>query len=224
MGLAVEFSLWATAAWLIWGLQMPIRKRLSILAILAIRFVYVWFRFDYHVEKLTISPRLVPFVALRLLYLSPSQNPDPSSPRLIAGIFTEIVMNLAFILSSLTCAKPFLKPFHSGYFIGASNQKVFGNARSTASSNANSYRMLDATASKSTNNRSIPQDERSGSNAHQSGDRNHFRPEPVLHHTTVSAKAAKHQHAGSDHMAISETKTWAVSYEGLDEITQGRRE
>jgi hypothetical protein len=142
----------------------------------------------------------------------------------MAGIFTELVMNFSFILSSITCAKPFLKPFHSGYFISTSNQRAYGNGKSGASSNPNSYRMIDANVSKSANNRSIPDDEGSAPSACHYGERNHFRPEPVLHHAAVSVKAAREQHQGSDRMAISQTKTWAVSYEGFDEMRQGQRE
>ncbi|KAK5046180.1 hypothetical protein LTR84_008637 [Exophiala bonariae] len=185
---------------------MPVRKRFSILAILATRFV------------------LVPLVALRLVHLRPSETTDVPRPRLIAGIFTEIVMSFSFILSSITCAKPFLKPFHSGYFIGTSNQKSFhGNAKSDSNSNGNSYRMLSATTSKSlaVKNRSVQQEERPNGNINPHGDKSLFRPEPVSHHAAVSSQAAKHQPRTSDQMEISQTKTWAVSYEGVNERAQG---
>lgn len=169
-------------------------------------------------------PRIVPFVALRLVHLSPSKTLDTSRPRLIAGIFTEIVMNFSFILSSITCAKPFLKPFHSGYFIGTSNQKSFhGNAKSDSKSNGNSYRILDATTSQSVNDRSIQQDDRVVHNADSYGDKGLFRPEPISHHVAVSSKAGRHQPSPSDHMAIAQTKSWAVSYEGIDEIAREQR-
>ncbi len=83
---------------LVMGLNMSIVMRLKVLGIFAFRFL------------------LVPVVAGRLFFLSPS-NVDARSVHAItiSYIFTEAAMQYSLMSECMTCLKPFLQPFHSGY-------------------------------------------------------------------------------------------------------------
>ncbi|KAK4556125.1 hypothetical protein LTR86_006822 [Recurvomyces mirabilis] len=92
VGLSIHF---------VWGLNMPLKKRLSVSAIFAFRLL------------------VAPVIAIRLWLLSPSSNPTPNNPNVPASVFTQATLQLTFVLASITCLKPFLRPFHSGYAVSA---------------------------------------------------------------------------------------------------------
>jgi hypothetical protein len=58
--------------------------------------------------------RLIPILAARLFFLSPDENYDPTLTSIIPHILTEAAMDYALVSTSITCLKPFLKPFHTG--------------------------------------------------------------------------------------------------------------
>lgn len=168
--------------------------------------------------------RLVPMVALRLLHLSPSNNLKSTNPSIAAAIYTEIVLEVSFMLSSITCAKPFLRPFHSGYFISTTNTKTSGYLKGGISSLDNSYRMLSAAKSNAGSNYSTSASGHSHPNfcSYTGNDDaaildskpiNHFRPQPHSHRATVSADILAQPHPSLDSMVISRTKAWTLTYE-----------
>lgn len=89
---------------------------------------------------------MAPVIALRLYFLAPttSNNPNPDLPALTAAVFTSAVMNFTLILASVTCLKPFLRPFDGGFLITSMHSHVpaFGAAPITKGS---AYYELSAT-------------------------------------------------------------------------------
>ncbi|KAK0301950.1 hypothetical protein LTR29_015541 [Friedmanniomyces endolithicus] len=82
---------------------MPVKKRLSVSVVFGCRLL------------------VAPVIALRLWQLSPPVTADPNTPPLNADILTEGALELAFMLASITCLKPVMKPFHSGYVISTAH-------------------------------------------------------------------------------------------------------
>ena len=129
----MDLSTFALCVYFIWGLQMPTRKRLVIIGIFVCRLGYVDRLMS--LSHTLILRRVLPIIALRIWHLSPLKNPDPTLPDLTSSIFTEAAMDGALILASITCLKPFLRPFHSGYFVGTANSSapaIFGTAAKSA--------------------------------------------------------------------------------------------
>ncbi|KAF4547797.1 Hypothetical protein D9617_36g063350 [Elsinoe fawcettii] len=100
-GLAIDICSVAMSTYMIWGLQMPIKKRLAVAAIFCSRL-------------LTIG-----LVALRLWKLRPLADIESTGSPHSALIFTEAAMNATFLLVSVTCLKPFLQPFAPGVFVAS---------------------------------------------------------------------------------------------------------
>ena len=70
--------------------------------------------------------RLIPIIAVRLFYLSPDENYDPTLTSIIPHILTEAAMSYALISTSITSLKPFLKPFHAGAVVNTVGGKGSG--------------------------------------------------------------------------------------------------
>ncbi|KAK5121205.1 hypothetical protein LTR85_005689 [Meristemomyces frigidus] len=66
----------------------------------------------------------LPVVVCRLWALSPKAK-DASTPDIATAVLAEAEMCLALILASATCLKPFLQPFHPGWF-AANNTTATG--------------------------------------------------------------------------------------------------
>ncbi|KAK3671127.1 hypothetical protein LTR78_008928 [Recurvomyces mirabilis] len=82
---------------------MPLKKKLSVTAIFATRLL-TW-----------------PVVVFRLFKLSPAQNTDPNLPNITVDVLLAVVMDTALNLASVTCLRPFLRPFQeSGYIVSSS--------------------------------------------------------------------------------------------------------
>ena len=64
--------------------------------------------------------RLIPVVVVRLFYLSPSENSEPTVTSIIPNIITEAALELCLISACITSLKPFLQPVHSGYMVNTS--------------------------------------------------------------------------------------------------------
>jgi len=115
-GLAIEVALWALSISLIWSLQMKIQKRVLILSAFGCRLLYIA-HLPSPSRKLTQLLRLIPIVAIRLFYLSPSRNHNPTVTSILPHIWTEGALEYAIISTSVTSLKPFLRPFHTGAIV-----------------------------------------------------------------------------------------------------------
>lgn len=58
---------------------------------------------------------MIPIVAIRLHYLKPSLNADPTFDTIISSVVTQAVMNYSTFAASIICIKPFIRAFSSGY-------------------------------------------------------------------------------------------------------------
>lgn len=183
--------------------------------------------------------RLIPLVAVRLFYLSPSQNPDPTFTSILASILTEAVLDFCLISASLTSLRPFLRPFHSGYIVDSVGAPGSGLRSGIRTRSHDVYYTLSAV--KATNDdgagptiktiRRLPL----GSKASPHGITH---PEPVkpnLPHSfdpdlgeqqvVISAQGRQCStkgrqddiesvdSAGSDQMIIRKTRNWSIRYE-----------
>lgn len=95
-GLAIEIGLFALSIALVWGLQMKASKRILVLGIFGCRLL------------------LIPIVAIRLYYLGPEENHNPTFTSIIPHVLTEGVLNGALMATSIPALKPFLQPLHTG--------------------------------------------------------------------------------------------------------------
>jgi hypothetical protein len=62
---------------------------------------------------------LIPPVALRLVYLAPSENQNPTLSSIVANILTEAALEYALLSTSITALKPFLRPLHSSAVVNS---------------------------------------------------------------------------------------------------------
>ena len=86
--------------------------------------------------------RLIPIVAIRLFYLSPSENSDPTITSIIANILTEAALELCLISACITSLKPFLQPIHSGYIVNSVGAPGSGLRSGIRAKSQDSYYML----------------------------------------------------------------------------------
>lgn len=151
----------------------------------------------------------------RLYNLSPERNIDPSSPGITSMLFTEGVLEAAFILASVTCLKPFLRPFHSGYFPSnaGSNAVPMGFGTGPKSSRSTYYEL---SASRS----QVAKDEKRITVEVKCEDEQDLlrrpelalRPDHVVHRASVGA-GVKRRSGGGDDMHISKTQAFSVRYD-----------
>lgn len=132
----------------------------------------------------------------------------------MAGVFTELALGFAFMSASVTCLKPFLRPFHSGYFVSTSGSGIPVSGKGTR---ADTYYMLSK--NKSTNDKDEPRSrvtdahETSTTPLHPGYARQSqpkFRPDLSGHRATVMSQERAHD---GDEMTISMTQEWDVTYE-----------
>lgn len=91
---------------------------------------------------------MIPFTVLRLISLSPSQNPDQELPSTPAYIYTELVLNFAFIAAQCVCLKPFLRAFEMSNSHAVRPNELSGGVKN---SRGDTYYMLSATRSTADN-------------------------------------------------------------------------
>jgi hypothetical protein len=164
---------------------------------------------------------LTPFVALRLLHLSPENNADPDEPSVMASIFTEACMQIGFILATMTCLKPLLRPFHSGYLITTADTNLSGYKTGIRGRKGSEYLMLSAvkdnasTKPATTATTVSVADPPDDANTQPAPPSKAFIPErrgshrsPVVRHERLNGST------DSEQMFISKTQTWTVEYEG----------
>ncbi|KAM3496880.1 hypothetical protein MY10362_009751 [Beauveria mimosiformis] len=116
IGAVIELAIWVLAVHLVWTLQMTLRKRIYILSAFGAKLV------------------LVVLIGLRLKYLAPSRNWDPTLTSIMPGIFTQAVLHFSIIASCVTTLKPFLRHFDPTYVLESAD--VSSSKRSRASINA----------------------------------------------------------------------------------------
>lgn len=143
----------------------------------------------------------------------------------MASIFTEIALEAAFMLSNITCLKPFLRPFHSGYFVSTVDAKSSGYKNTKdSSSRGDTYYMISRARSTNGNKddvaahgalESMSQDNQSDIEGSARGPA--FRPDHTSHRATVLSGSGelvpRIDREGSEDMIISKTQAWTVSYE-----------
>ena len=115
-GLALELMLWLFSTTLVWGLQMSLQKRLKVVGLFGFRLLYVfsiWYFFKR--EPQLTHNSLIPIVVGRIYLLSPTNNENPNFSSIMVNILTEGAMFYSLIAECMTCLKPFLRAFHSGY-------------------------------------------------------------------------------------------------------------
>ena len=115
-GLGLEAVLWILSVSLVWGLKMELRKRLKVISLFGFRFLYVYARsLNSRRHPCLISYSLIPIVTARLYFISVAHKHQSTSASIMAQIFTEMAMQYSLMAECMSCLKPFLQPFHSGY-------------------------------------------------------------------------------------------------------------
>lgn len=163
--------------------------------------------------------RLLPIVICRLYYLSPTEK-HAHSTGTVASILTEAAVAYAFFSASVTCLKPFLQPFHSGYVISMVGARISGHTVTGTDSQGDSYHMLGNTRSAmDKNGTAVTISDAAGSRNSQAVEDTHwlraplFRPDQSNHQATVETKYRHHNSNNPEEMIISMTHEWTVSYE-----------
>lgn len=199
---------------------MPLQKRLIILSAFACRLLYVFPPCASSSPNLT-PDRLIPIIAVRLFYLSPAKNPDPTFNAIIANILTEAALEYSLMSACVTSLRPFLRPFHSGQIVDS----------------VGAYYALSAI--KGTNIDGAAQTVKSIQRPSGSMGSHHgttypgsvvLRPDRGDQQAVISPRSRRHSSkvrrdesvdsAGSDQMIIQKTKDWSVQYE-VDHQSQG---
>ena len=163
--------------------------------------------------------RVLPIIALRVWHLSPYKNADPTLPGLTSSIFTEAAMEGALILASITCLKPFLRPFHSGYFVGTANSTapaIFGTAVKSAPTTYYELSAARSTAREHEKHHMAVESRDLGSDAdeldliHKSEPA--LRPDGVNYRASVGTGSDRLGQRDGD-MHISKTQNFTISYD-----------
>ncbi|KIX02270.1 uncharacterized protein Z518_08209 [Rhinocladiella mackenziei CBS 650.93] len=202
-GLAVEVVLWMLSVSLVWGLQMKIQKRVLILVAFGCRLL------------------LIPVVAIRLRYLSPDENHDPTFTSILAHILTEGALEYALISTSITSLKPFLKPFHTGAIVNTVGGSGSGLYSGSHSATQGIYMLSSIARDKKGNGQTTTATVHSGNSDSGPPPRSKLYVGNISEGTTtVSSQPDPHrddtESAGSNssgQMIIRTTKEWAVRYE-----------
>jgi hypothetical protein len=215
---------------------MPLQKRLIILSAFACRLLYVFPPCASSSPNLT-PDRLIPIIAVRLFYLSPAKNPDPTFNAIIANILTEAALEYSLMSACVTSLRPFLRPFHSGQIVDSVGAPGSGLRSGILSKSQDSYYMLSAI--KGTNIDGASQTVKSIQRPSGSMGSHHgttypgsvvLRPDRGDQQAVISPRSRQHSSkvrrdesvdsAGSDQMIIQKTKEWSVQYE-VDHQSQG---
>ena len=145
----------------------------------------------------------------------------------MASIFTEACMHLAFILVSMTCLKPFLRPFHSGHLITTADTKISGYKTGRRSHKSSDYVMLSTTKDTSISKPAVTvtasePPRRTAGDAKPAPPPRAFAPDSHgAYRSTVVRQGRQDGSSPSEHMFISKTQTWTVEYE--DKSRRDRR-
>ncbi|KAM3541476.1 hypothetical protein ARSEF1564_005584 [Beauveria bassiana] len=126
IGAVIELAIWVLAVHLVWTLQMTLRKRIYILSAFGVKLI------------------LVVLIGLRLKYLAPSRNWDPTLTSIMPGIFTQAVLHFSIIASCVTTLKPFLRHFDPTYVLESADVNSSKRSRASINASRDSYYRLGA--------------------------------------------------------------------------------
>ncbi|KAM3457333.1 hypothetical protein MY3296_001075 [Beauveria thailandica] len=126
IGAVIELAIWVLAVHLVWTLQMTLRKRIYILSAFSVKLV------------------LVVLIGLRLKYLAPSRNWDPTLTSIMPGIFTQAVLHFSIIASCVTTLKPFLRHFDPTYVLESADLSSSKRSRASINASRDPYYRLGA--------------------------------------------------------------------------------
>lgn len=224
VGLVIEAALWGYSIDIVWGLQMKISKRILILCAFACRLLYIYPYLPSSSHHLTLG-RLIPIIAIRLFYLSPSENLDPTVTSILPNIFTEASLEYSIISASVTCLKPFLRPFHSGFvdIIPSADSSLRSGIRAKT---LETYMLGPISAGDQSGTTRTTTKRSSGTPFESKGGETTppiqplFQPNQLEGYTVNSAWSDAHRHetepvrsVSPDHMIIRTTKNWSIQYE-----------
>lgn len=217
------------ATYLVWSLQMDVKKKLMVFAIFNCRLLYV--RGD-HFQLIVIADSvcsLVVPIAFRLYYLHPSISHRES---ITADIVTEVVQGCAIIFACMACLKPFLSPFDPVAFNAGSAPRsgLFRYTAETQPSRGDRYFELSGKLRSSEKKSRTMESSRSIGDGSRSAQEDElpltdkitslptFRPAGVMH--SAQARSTHWQEHSGDHNdkpelrddhSISKTQTWTIS-------------
>jgi hypothetical protein len=166
-------------------------------------------------------------IGLRLYYLSPTENYNPTYTSIIPHILTEAASNFALVATSVTSLKPFLKPFHTGAIVNTVGGTGSGIYSGTRPQYQGIYMLAPVSGRKTANDVTMTMtNATSRSNETTSADREVKQPaklyvgDNVPGQTIISAspglqkpESARSGSDGSEQMIIKTTKEWNVRYE-----------
>ncbi|KAK3066098.1 hypothetical protein LTR53_017684 [Teratosphaeriaceae sp. CCFEE 6253] len=221
-GILLDFCCLALSVFFIWQLQMSVLKRLAVCAIFAVRLA------------------TIPIIACRLWALAPKPE-DAERADIGAAVLTEAQMCFALILASATCLKPFLQPFHPGWFVAKTGVTgLTGNSSGQNTKRANTYYELSGArsaggvmSSKDRKNRTITSvtsasDARGDDASDEAGlitpyDKAHLqhgalRPDRAEHHAGAFAPAT----AVMDMRGAPDARRWPDSREDTHHISKAQ--
>lgn len=204
---------------------MKIPKRILILGAFGCRLLYIFSYLPSSSYNLT-RDRLIPIIAIRLFYLSPSENFDPTFTSILPNIFTEASLEYCLISASVTCLKPFLRPFHSGAVV-STIISADSDLRSGIRTRTLELYMLSPNSATDQNGTVRTTTKRSCGPLFGSKDgktappiQTLFQPNQLEGHTVNSAWSDAHRDdiesmktVSSDEMIIRTTKNWSIQYE-----------
>jgi hypothetical protein len=145
---------------------------------------------------------------------------DDTKHHLTAVMITQVVMGCAFIFASITCLKPFLRPFHPVAFGGSAPANgLFRYTAEPKGSRSDRYYELSGARSAADGKRDVVTTTRSVADDSTSDQEDliepanrpppTFRPIGVEH--TAQAVSTGGRHNGGDGKLISKTRSWTVS-------------
>ncbi|KAM3563762.1 hypothetical protein MY1884_001126 [Beauveria asiatica] len=143
IGAVIELAIWVLAVHLVWTLQMTLRKRIYILSAFSVKLVSVHI-VQAFARVSNIFHRLVVLIGLRLKYLSPSRNWDPTLTSIMPGIFTQAVLHFSIIASCVTTLKPFLRHFDPTYVLESADLSSSKRSRASINASRDPYYRLGA--------------------------------------------------------------------------------
>ncbi|KAK5128832.1 hypothetical protein LTR85_000165 [Meristemomyces frigidus] len=209
LGLVIDASTLAFSMIIIWRLQMPVWKRVTVCTLFGVRLL------------------IVPVVATRLAQLHPSAHGLPRTYNSVENILTEAELQFFLILASATCLKPLFQPFHPGFFAATdTNIAVTGYTNRPGGNNSSreAYYELSGAGSRGDRDRKQPVSRTPiADDASDEVDlvQPHHQHPPVAAMRPDEGETWSEAVAGSnaeingtgDGRGIEATRTWVVSYE-----------
>ncbi|XWX01395.1 hypothetical protein V2A60_009422 [Cordyceps javanica] len=105
LGIVIETLIFGVAFMLASGVHISWRKRSVLLAAFAVRLI------------------LIPIAIVRICFLAPHLNHDPTLTNVVPHIITEAALHFAVISASITSLRPFLRTLHLDYTVGSKGSR-----------------------------------------------------------------------------------------------------